>query len=78
VGLVVPRRIEGQVSEQLPVFGQDPHVEAIDEGEHPRADELPAQAEVVQPRVVAERDHPGDVELVPSHPVVRGDHEPRT
>ena len=55
MGLVVPRRIEDQVSEHLPFLRQDPHVEAIDEGEHPRADEPASQADVVQPRVVAER-----------------------
>ena len=40
-------RIEGKVPEQLPVLGQDPHVEAVDQGEHPRAGEVPAKPDVV-------------------------------
>jgi hypothetical protein len=39
VGLVVPSRIEGEPTDQLPVFAQHPDVEVGHEHEHPGADE---------------------------------------
>ena len=77
VGLVVPSRIEGEPTDQLPVFAQHPDVAVGHEHEHPGADEPTSQPDVVRPRVVAKRDRAGDVDLVPSDPEVGRDYEPR-
>ncbi len=41
--------VQGQVTEQLTILGEHPHVEAIDQGENPGSDEPSSQPDVVQP-----------------------------
>ena len=49
VRLVVATRVQDQLTEQLSVFGDHPNVQIIDEEKDPRADELAAEPDVVQP-----------------------------
>ena len=49
LGLVVATRVQDQLAEQLTVLGDHPNLQAIDEDEHPRADETSSESDVVQP-----------------------------
>jgi hypothetical protein len=62
VRLVVAAGIEGQLSDQLTVLGDHPDPAAVDERDHPRADEPASEPDVVQPGVVPQRDHARDVD----------------
>jgi len=73
-GLVAPRRVQGECSQQLTVFGHDPDVEACDEHQHSRAGMSPAHIDVVQARVVAKRHRPAGVDPVATQPIGSGDH----
>ena len=54
----VTGRIERELSDQLTMLGQHPNAEIGNEHEDPGPREPPAEADVVQPRVVTQRDHP--------------------
>ena len=73
VGLVVPTRVQDQLADQLAVLREHAHPQTVDERQDPGAREPPSEPDVVQPRVVTKRDHPGDVDLVPADPEVGGD-----
>jgi hypothetical protein len=75
--VVVPSRIEGEPTDQTPVFAQHSDVEVRHEHEQPGADVPTSQPDVVKPRVVTKSDRAGDVDLVPSDPEVGRDDEPR-
>jgi len=71
-------RLGSRVSSRswLPVFGQHPHVEVGNVHQNAAPGEPASQPDVVQPGVVTNGDDPGGVDLLPSDPVVRGDHHP--
>ncbi len=68
VRLVVTRRVQGELPDQLAVLGDHPDLKAVDQDEDPRPDQPATEPDVVQLRVVADRHHPGDVDLVPPDP----------
>jgi hypothetical protein len=49
VGLVVPRRVQGELSDQLTVLGDHPDLEPVDQHEDSRTDEPASEPDVVQP-----------------------------
>ena len=47
--LVIATRVQRQLAEQLPVLGQHPHPQTVDQGEYPGTHEPSPQPDVVQP-----------------------------
>jgi hypothetical protein len=47
--LVVTRRVQNELSDQLTVLGKKPNPEIVDQHEDPRAGEPPRQPDAVQP-----------------------------
>ena len=78
VGLVVTSGVEHQLADELPVLGEHPDPQTVDQHDHPRAGEPAPEPDAVQPGVVTQGDHPGDVDLVPPHSHMRGHLEPHT
>ena len=68
--------VQGERPQQLPVLGQHPHIKIGDQDQHARAGMPAAQADVVQPAVVPQGDHPAVVDLVAAEAVVGRDGEP--
>ena len=75
MGLVVATRIQDQLTQRLPILGDHPNPQTIDEEQDPRPDELSPEPDVVQPGVVTKRHHSGDVDLVPAQPEAARDRE---
>jgi hypothetical protein len=76
--LVVPGRIEREVSKQFPVIGDHANVEPFDQQRHPFASVRVPDADVVKPRAVAKRDLAALVDPIPSDPDPSPDADPRT
>jgi hypothetical protein len=70
--LVVLGGVELEFSEQFAVGGQDPDVEVVDQDEDVFAGVAAADSDVVQPAVVAQREHTAGVDAVVPGPVVAG------
>jgi hypothetical protein len=62
--LVVLGRVELQLSEEFAVVGEDADVELVDQDEDVGAGVAAADADVVEPAVVAQGEHAAGVELV--------------
>src|SRR5437899_606556 len=70
VRLVVATGVQNQRADQFPVLGDHANPQTIDENDHPDTYQLPSETYVMQLRVMAEGDHPGDIDLVSPHPVM--------
>ena len=70
LGLVVAAGVESEFSDDLAVFADDAHVQFVYQDEDPQPPVSPAEADVVQSTVVAQRDDAAGIDLVASHPVV--------
>lgn len=62
--------IEGELTEQLAVLGEDSNLQVSDEHQHSLAAVSSAQADVVEAAVVAERDGAPGVDAVSAGPKV--------
>ena len=69
-GLVGLRGVQGQLPEQLAVFGDDPDVEVVDQQQNLPAGVDPADADVEQLAAVAQRLTAALVDAVLADPVV--------
>ena len=58
-GLVVAGWVEGQVAEEVALAGDDPHVSVVGEHVDASAGQESAEADVVEPAVVAQGDRAG-------------------
>ena len=63
--LVVAVGVEDQLPDQLAVLGDHPDPQPVDQRQYARARKPSTEPDVMEPRVVTKRDHPGDVDLVP-------------
>jgi nucleotide-binding universal stress UspA family protein len=70
VGLVVAGGVDGELGEELTVFGDDSDVAVGDEEQDVGAGVAAADAEVAEPGLVAQRDVAAAVDAVPADPVV--------
>jgi hypothetical protein len=68
--LVVLGRVELEFSEEFAVVGEDPDVELVDQDQDVGAGVAAADADVVEPAVVAQGEHPAGVDLVVADAVV--------
>ena len=59
VSLVVPGGVEGELSEQFALFGEDADLQVVGEDEDALAGVSSAEADVVEPAVVPQGDHAG-------------------
>jgi hypothetical protein len=69
--LIVAGRVEGELAERPAVFGEDADLEVVDKHKYVQAGMVAADADVVEPAVVAERDHAVGVDGVVADPEVR-------
>jgi hypothetical protein len=73
LGLVVATGVQGELAQQLAVLGDDPHLQISDQDQDAGAGVAAAQADVVEPTVVAQGDDAGAVDLVVADAVVGRD-----
>src|SRR5439155_8632783 len=74
---VVAARIETQSAQELPVLGEDPHVEICNESEDSDSGMSTTQPDVVQSAVVAKGDAAVAVDAIPAYPAVVGNDQSR-
>ena len=72
MGLVVPGGVQDEIAQQLSGFlGHDPNVQIVDEQQHPGPSQAHAHPDVMQPRVVPERELAQCIDAVAPQPMVR-------